>query len=415
MIHPSKQAYEPVKILLILLPALAQAMDMRLPLPNRGFDPREPGKGDFLDCPASTGPCHAVLVSRIEPDEKVAIPRNKARDDLTFFTLKGFRAQGGDPITTAALYRASDGDSLFVDFNNDEDLGNDGPARFWAKADSCVTAEGGAGRASSLTLCRPGPLAKDWARKCETMKNSITWAQCSEGPYRLKVLDIAHGLLQTGSKPRKIGLCDLDGDGRFRLAGGDRILIDWNGDGVLEKSLDGDGFATPADGPLVFSIDGASYEVSGVEEDGTAMTINRLYDYRPGAEVFKAVEGRTAPDFRFVNMDGDTVKLSDFRGQKVLLQFWSVLCKPCLDQFPSLKQFNAQFKAKNWTVISVTTDKELDLVQQATLKYNLEWTVGMAGPEARGYYGNHPLPLVLKIDPEGVIEKKGVHLGGRAF
>lgn len=404
-----------MKPLYLLLPILAQAMDLRLPLPNRGFDPREPGKGDFLDCPASSGVCNAVVIARIEPDEKIALPRNKAREDLVFLTFKGFRAQGGDPITTAALFRASGGDSLFVDFNNDEDLGNDGPGRFWPRGDSCVNADGGPGRAATLTLCRAGSRAKEWSGRCETLKNAITWAQCSEGPYALKVLDIAHGVLQTGTKSRKIGVCDLDGDGRYRLAGGDRLLVDWNGDGVLEKSLDGDGVSAPAEGPFVISLDGASFEIAGVDEDGMGMNLNRLYEYQPGAEVFKAVEGRPAPDFRFVNMDGDTVRLSDFRGQKVLLQFWSVLCKPCLDQFPSIKQFNSQFKSKNWQVISVTTDKELDLVQQATLKYNLEWTVGMSGPEARGYYGNHPLPLVLKIDPKGVIEKKGVPLGGRSF
>lgn len=390
-------------------------MDMRLALPNRSFDPRDPGKGDFQDCPAAAGHCQAVLLARIEPEEKVTLPRNKPREDLSFLVLKGFRAQGGDPITTAALYRTARGESLFVDFNNDEDLGNDGPARWWPKQDSCVTVEGGAGRSAPFTLCRAGSRAAEWQQRCEEMKSSVTWAHCAEGPYRLKVLDIVHGTLATGTKGRKVGLCDMDGDGRYRLEGGDRLLIDWNGDGVLEKSLEGDGFAAPLDGPFRFSVDGATYALQGVDEDGTGVRLERVYPYAPEAAVFKAVEGRPAPDFRFVNMDGDTVKLSDFRGQKVLLHFWSVLCKPCLDQFPSLHDFNKQFQAKNWRILSITTDKELDLVQQATLKYNLEWTVGMAGPEARGYYGSHPLPLVLKIDTKGVIEKKGVPMGNRSF
>lgn len=394
---------------------MAQAFDLRVPLSQRAFDPRDPGKGDWLDCPAATGPCHAGLVPRIEPDEKVVLPRNKPREDLTFLTLKGFRAQGGDPITTAALYRTAAGESLFVDFNNDEDLGNDGAGRFWAKGDSCVTAEGGAGRAAAVTLCRAGALAKDWPKRCDGLKESITWAHCGEGPYRVRLNDIAFGLLQAGGKSRKVGLADIDGDGRFRLQGGDRLLLDWNGDGALEKSLEGDGFATPSDGPFRFSLDGSTYELSGADEDGSGLSLSRVYPYEPTAEVFKAVEGRLAPDFRFVNMDGDTVKLSSFRGQKVLLQFWSTLCKPCLEQMPAVKAFHNQFKAKNWQVISVTTDKELDMVQQATLKHHLEWMVGMAGPEARGYYGSHPLPLVFKIDQKGIIEKKGLVLGARAF
>lgn len=402
--------------LLLLLPALAQAVEMRVPFTARAFDPREPGKGDFLDCPAATGPCESVLIPRVEPDEKVALPRNKPREDLSFLILKGFRAQGGDPVTTGAIYRTALGESLYVDWNNDEDLGNDGAGRWWSKQDSCITVDDGPGRAASISLCRAAARAKDWNRRCETLKDRITWAMCEEGPYRVRIQDIAWGSLGTEAKPRKIGICDLDGDGKFKLQGGDRLLIDWNSDGILEKSLEGDGFATPSDGsPFVFSVDGATYEVGRADEDGSGISLSRIHPYRAGTELFKAVEGKPAPDFRFINMDGDTVKLSDFRGAKVLLQFWSTLCKPCLEQFPHLRTFNQQFKSKNWEVISVTTDKELDLVQQATLNHKLDWTVGMAGPEARGYYGGSSLPILFKIDAKGVIEKKGFPLGNRAF
>lgn len=405
-----------MRLVLVLLPVLAHALEMRVPFSARAYDPREPGKGDFLDCPAASGPCESVVFPRVEPDEKVVLPRNKAREDMSFLILKGFRAQGGDPITTAALFRMAAGESLFVDWNNDEDLGNDGPPRWWSRADSCVSVSGGAGRSATVSLCRAGAGAEGWNRRCEGMKDRITWALCEEGPYRVRFHDIAWGTLASGGKPRKIGICDLDGDGRFRLQEGDRLLIDWNSDGVLEKSLDGDGFATPSDGsPFVFSLDGSTYELARVDEDGAGISLSRVHPYRAGTELFKAVEGRPAPDFRFVNMDGDTVKLSDFRGAKVLLQFWSTLCLPCLEQFPHLHTFNGQFKSKNWEVISVTTDRELDLVQQATLKHKLDWTVGMAGPEARGYYGGHPLPMLIKIDAKGVIEKKGFPLGTRTF
>ena len=45
----------------------------------------------------------------------------------------------------------------------------------------------------------------------------------------------------------------------------------------------------------------------------------------------------------------------------------------------------------------------------------MDWMVGMAGPEARGYYATRPLPLNVKINADGVLEKKGVSLGKRAF
>jgi hypothetical protein len=378
-------------------------------------DPREPGRGDFLDCPSAASPCEAVLFARVEPDEKSELPKGRSRDAFRFLTLKGFRSQGGDPITTVAVEKTASGHLLFVDFNNDEDLGNDGPGLPWAAGDSCVTAKGGAGRAAGLAFCRGGDRAGAWRARCESMKAGITWADCEEGPYRVRFDDIAHGAFAAGKGSRRIGLADMDGDGRFRLQGGDRLLIDWDGDGRLSKSLDGDAFTPPPDGPFTFSLDGGTWELASAEEDGSALTLRRLPAFQPEAALFKAVEGKPAPDIRFVNMDGDTVRLSDSRGRKVLLHFWSVLCKPCLDQLPDIRRVHAQFKDRGWEVVSLTTEQDLSLVQQATLKHHMEWSVGMAGPEARGYYQNHPLPLILKIDAKGVVEKRDMKLGGRSF
>jgi thiol-disulfide isomerase/thioredoxin len=381
---------------------------VRIMLDKRAFDPRDPGNGDFLDCPDKAAGCSAVLLPRVEPDEKVVLPRNKSKDDLRYLSLKGFRARGGDPLGTVALFPARGGDSVFFDDNNDEDLGNDGHGRFWPKGDSCVTVEPRS-VAAPFSLCRAGGKAKEWQARCESLKSSLTWALCDDAPYRLKVMDIAYGFLGGGAG-RKIGMADLDGDGKFHLHAGDRLLVDWNGDGVLEKSIDGDGMPALQEKSFAFTLDSATYEVAAFDEGGAWIDLRRVA-YEPAAVIFKAVEGRHAPDLRFVNLDGDTMSLSDFHGKKVLLNFWSVLCKPCLDQFPSIAQFNAQFASKNWQVISLTTDRELDLVQQAAMKYHVNWMIGMVGPEARGYYNNRPLPLNVKIDAQGILEKKDVPLG----
>lgn len=396
--------------------AASEAGAFRITLDHRGFDLREPGTGDFLDCPDATGPCDAVLIPRVEPDEKVVLPRNKPLDDLRFLTVKGFRAQGGDPILTLALFAKSGGDSVFADFNNDEDLGNDGPPKFWPKGDSCVTVERVGGGAAPVTLCHAGGKAKAWRSRCEGMKASIPWALCGEDPYRLRVQDMASGLLSQRGKGRRIGICDLDGDGKFRLGSGDRFLLDWDGDGQLDKSLDGDGFAAAGGAqPFRFSVDSVTYELLSADEGGNWLELRRLNAYDPAASAFKAVEGRKAPDIRFVNLDGDTMRISDFKGKKVMIQFWSTLCKPCLDGIADVREFHKAFASKNWQIISLTTDSDLPEVQQAALKYHMDWMVGMAGPEARGYYATRPLPLNVKINADGVLEKKGVSLGKRSF
>jgi thiol-disulfide isomerase/thioredoxin len=408
-----------LSLFLFLFPMAAIAMEpgaFRIMLDHRTWDARDPAKADFLDCPEGKGPCQAVALPRVMADEKVVLPRNKTLESLRFLSLKSIRIQGGDPLLTLALFATGSGDSVYMDLNNDEDLGDDGPGRFWAKGDSCVTLDRVGGGSAPLSLCRAGSQAGAWEAKCEGMKSSVTWAICNEAPYRVRVLDLSVGVLPQPGKGRRIALCDADGDGRIRFDAGDRLVVDWDGDGILEKSLEGDGIAAPADGaPFRFSLDSATYEVASVDERGGSLELRRRYPFDPAAAAFKAVEGKQAPDIRFVNLDGDTLRLSDFKGKKILIHFWSTLCKPCLEDLAGVREFYKSFGAKNWLILSLTTETDLGEVQQAALKHHMDWMVGMAGPEARRYYASRPLPLNVKINEQGVLEKKDLVLGRRSF
>jgi hypothetical protein len=414
-----------IALCIATFPIAAAAGDFgafRVMLDQRTWDARDPAKADFLDCPESRGPCQAVALQRVMADEKVVLPRNKPLESLRFLSLKGIRVQGGDPLLTLALFATGAGDSVYMDMNNDEDLGNDGPGRFWPKGDSCVTLERVGGGSAPLSLCRSGSKAKAWESQCEGMKSSVTWALCGEPPYRIRVLDLAAGILTQPGTPaqsgtgRRIALCDADGDGRIRFDAGDRLVVDWDGDGILEKSLEGDGIAAPAGGaPFRFSLDSITYEIASVDERGGSLELRRLSSYDPAAAAFKAVEGRKAPDIRFVNLDGDTLRLSDFKGKKIMIQFWSTLCKPCLEDLSAVREFYKSFGSKNWLILSLTTETDLGEVQQAALKHHMDWMVGMAGPEARRYYASRPLPLNVKINEQGILEKKDLVLGRRSF
>ncbi|HKP96192.1 MAG TPA: TlpA disulfide reductase family protein [Fibrobacteria bacterium] len=387
----------------------------RVPLDRRGFDAREPAMADFLDCPEGRGPCQAVAIPRVMADEKIVLPRNKPLESLRFLSLKAIRAQAGDPVMTLALFGTAAGDSVYADLDNDEDLGNEGPGRFWPKGDSCVTLERAGGGTAPISLCRAGADGKAWRDRCENMKSSMSWALCGEPFYRVRVLDLATGTLGGGAG-RRIGLCDADGDGRIHLDRGDRLVVDWDGDGAMEKSLEADGIAAPpGNAPFRFSLDSVTFEIVSADDKGGWLELLRLGAYDPAAAAFKAVEGRKAPDIRFVNMDGDTVKLSDFRGKKVLVHFWSTLCKPCLENLNGVRDFHKGFSGKNWQVVSLTTDTDLSQVQQAVLKHHMDWMVGMAGPEARRYYASRPLPLIVKINEQGILEKRDMVLGPRSF
>lgn len=54
-------------------------------------------------------------------------------------------------------------------------------------------------------------------------------------------------------------------------------------------------------------------------------------------------KGQMAPDFELETIDGEKVKLSDFKGEKILLNFWATWCPPCRAEMPDMQQFHEEY------------------------------------------------------------------------
>lgn len=54
-----------------------------------------------------------------------------------------------------------------------------------------------------------------------------------------------------------------------------------------------------------------------------------------------------APDFKLKNLSGETVKLSDYRGKKVLLNFWASWCPPCIQEMPYMQEYYEEYSDKS--------------------------------------------------------------------
>lgn len=60
-----------------------------------------------------------------------------------------------------------------------------------------------------------------------------------------------------------------------------------------------------------------------------------------------------APDFTLPDMDGKEVRLSDQRGKRVLINFWTTWCGYCKEEMPLIQRLHQQGKAKNWQVLTI--------------------------------------------------------------
>lgn len=129
--------------------------------------------------------------------------------------------------------------------------------------------------------------------------------------------------------------------------------------------------------------------------------------------------GAVAPDFTQNDVDGQPVRLSDFRGKYVLLDFWASWCGPCRAENPVVVKAYEKYKSRNFTVLGVSLDNpgKKDAWLQAIKKDGLAWTQvsDLKGwqNEVAKLYQVKSVPRNLLIDPDGKIIAK--NLRGKAL
>ena len=113
-----------------------------------------------------------------------------------------------------------------------------------------------------------------------------------------------------------------------------------------------------------------------------------------------------APDMELKTLDGEPLRLSDLRGQVVLLNFWATWCVPCRGEIPELNDLQKELSARGFAVLGVTTDDTAALVREFQKDIRQDYRVALADKAAASKYGVVGLPATFIIDREGRIRHK---------
>jgi len=140
-----------------------------------------------------------------------------------------------------------------------------------------------------------------------------------------------------------------------------------------------------------------------------------------GAMVIAAVVGllperheppKVAPDFSLISLDGEVVRLSDHRGQVVILDFWASWCAPCKRTFPGLHELHAQFEDRGVVLLVVSLDRSEEASQEYLSEHgfptdNVLWGSVAEARAIKELYDVHGIPHTFVIDRDGLIRFSG--------
>jgi peroxiredoxin len=118
-------------------------------------------------------------------------------------------------------------------------------------------------------------------------------------------------------------------------------------------------------------------------------------------------ENAQAPDFTVVDLNGQKLRLSDFRGKRVLLNFWATWCPPCRAELPQLQAAHVKYGKDEFVVLGVDFGESKDQVSKFAKENGLTYllTLDETG-EALKAYNVRGIPASFFIDRQGVIVMK---------
>ena len=125
-------------------------------------------------------------------------------------------------------------------------------------------------------------------------------------------------------------------------------------------------------------------------------------------------ERKAAPDFALKDADGKAVRLSDYKGKVVLLNFWATWCGPCKLEMPWFVEFERKYRNQGFAVIGVSMDEEgwaviKPFISDMAVNYRI---VQGDDTTASLYGGVESLPTTFIIDRNGRVA--ATHIGLRS-
>jgi len=121
-----------------------------------------------------------------------------------------------------------------------------------------------------------------------------------------------------------------------------------------------------------------------------------------------------APPFDLKGPEGEQIRLADFQGRPVIVNFWATWCPPCREEMPSMQRAHEQISKEGMAVIAINVGEDADTVAQFLGQVPVDFPLPL--DETSAVVTSWPvrgLPTTFVVDPDGRLAY--VATGGRAW
>jgi thiol-disulfide isomerase/thioredoxin len=343
-----------------------------------------------------------ITLLKSEPETILQLPEINSIN-AKFFDLFYTWDVKSDPNIDVMVIQKRNKDLLYIDINNDENLANDGPPLVFYHNENSISfniiSNHDKNQKTKFVLQRKpelpdsillhfvdkyGNLNKKLAKQYGILKGDVNY-QGEKGTFYFDAnISSRKGNLQLRNLKIKIGLFDYNNNGLFNDEA-DIFMIDYNRDGKLTYGNVNENFKLND----VFSIDSQNYKIRDIDKYGNWLEIvetnEELTFYflkenqEESTKMIKDsfVKGELDQSFwglSFEGLYGNKIKMMDFKGKYLLLNFWGEWCKPCIEEIPVLVEIQKKIPQNKFEIISFARTKRVELLNKIIKKNKMNWT-----------------------------------------
>lgn len=329
------------------------------------------------------------------------------------------------------VVKEKDYDLLYIDFNGDSNLTNDGNPKIFPLKDNSFSFKVfdplDSKRYIELVFQRK-PIGNNSVKNFENIPEPVVKIYQKNVPdfegkkgtyYYVNGKMLSRGQLQLNDTTYDIGILDTD-NGLFNdisnnsYFGGDLLLIDFNHDHKLSFLYSNETFYLDE----VFKIGKKNYRLKNVDKYGRFLVLTETNEkvtnhfiqkselISSRRNLIKFTINSEFWDETFISLDGKKIKMSSFKGKYILLNFWGERCAPCVNELPDLIDIFNKYRHKNLILLSFLKTKDKKKALKIINNLNIKWPQILFLNEHQKYFNITGFPTNILITPKGEAIKR---------